>query len=736
MKITGLPEKDGNAQMFGNLINRSPVPWAVIFVTIIVVLLVHVYTIVNNCSQKCEKKKTYKEINSDHSESPNTLQTANNSFDNVPLIIEVNQVNKKHSDISAIVTVILIFALEFILFISCMASSEYLQVVAPSHWNFFRTGGKNKLNKQKYQEAVKQFRQSNELMTEYDWIDQRTIPEFPMVYAPKKYVCAYNPELQYCSSLPKDEPKIQEEAPNVVFIVVESFSPSPMMFQNHIVASKDKIVDGPLYKDTYLPNLRKISENALTFSSLSSSGLPTLYGWLSLMTGEIPYSNQINIVQSMLNDVDDFPSYFQQSGYDTMYVAPCKFDFDGQHIWLFRGKEVRNKKHPQLKEMPLWFDNVYQYIPTQEQAKDLNVTQNYLQSWVPDRITAAQFMKHFDENKLQGKPLMGVWVTIDTHQAFQGFDNDEFYEPFKFGQGRYGSQRLQDQINRYATVAKYMDNYVGQVVNNLKEKHNNTIVVLVGDHGAREVPLFHKNLVDRADPTSAKYDNSCNDEPFSNDELFATSGVITYLGDNLYLKSLFAPVKGKVVKVPTDHHDMIRTLYDIVGAHTGMNLPSSRNGRNLIELATNLTESKPLRRHLSLRTTMVHSEMATEDTVFRFHSIGAYGQKFPGIYPTCVSPGEVREPITKSQFRNFDLYHRLYDHVQISNKQFSYKFRNQACQYPAVCDFPESFKAFSRNDVAIITFSVLGFGLLIGLIIVLITFVVEKCQKKNQLTIE
>ncbi|CAL6027358.1 Conserved_hypothetical protein [Hexamita inflata] len=66
------------------------------------------------------------------------------------------------------------------------------------------------------------------------------------------------------------------------------------------------------------------------------------------------------------------------------------------------------------------------------------------------------------------------------------------------------------------------------------------------------------------------------DEPFSNDELFATSGVITYLGDNPHLKSLFAPVIGKVVKVPADHHDMIQTLYDIVRTHTGMNLPSSR----------------------------------------------------------------------------------------------------------------------------------------------------------------
>lgn len=112
---------------------------------------------------------------------------------------------------------------------------------------------------------------------------------------------------------------------------------------------------------------------------------------------------------------------------------------------------------------------------------------------------------------------------------------------------------------------------------------------MVGDHGAREVPLFHEEKVDKADPNSAIYDNTCNSQKFSNDELFVTSGLITYLGENQYLKNLFEPVSGKVVKTPTDHHDMIRTLYDIVGAHTGKDMPSSRNGRNLIELAANLT---------------------------------------------------------------------------------------------------------------------------------------------------
>ncbi|CAL6063404.1 Sulfatase [Hexamita inflata] len=576
------------------------------------------------------------------------------------------------------------------------------------------------------------FRINNNLHQDYDWIDQRSNPEFPTVYAPKSYVCAYNPQLEYCGSIIQLKQQINEEPPNVVIIVVESFSPSPMMLQNHVVSSQQKIVDGPLYKDMYLPNLKKISESSLTFSSLSSSGLPTLYGWLSLMTGEIPYSNQINIIKSMLNDVDDFPSFFKQNGYNNMYVAPCTFKTDGQHNWLFRGREVQTRKYPQLKEMPKWFDNIYQYIPTQEQAIDLNVMQNTKQSWVPDRITAAQFMRHFRDNKkLNSQPLMGVWITADTHQPFQGFDNDEFYEPFQFGKGRYSKQTLHGQADRYATVAKYMDNYVGQVIDFLQKEHSNTIVVLVGDHGAREVPLFHEENVDKADPTSSIYDNTCNNQQFSNDELFVTSGLITYLGENAHLKELFEPVINKVVKTPTDHHDMIRTLYDIVSDYTGKYLPSSRNGRNLIELALNLTNNKQLRKHMSIRTTMLHSEIATEKELYRFHTSGG-GQKFSGIYPTCVDSQMPREKISKQQLKEFKTYHQLYDHVQMRNKQFSYKFRNEACQYPAVCDFPETNSPYNLNDVAIISGSVLGSGIAIGCLIALGMHLVEKRKTQKQ----
>ncbi|CAL6116281.1 Sulfatase [Hexamita inflata] len=730
--IIGLPEKNVISHMFSSMLNRQPTSWILIFVTLAVSTLLVSSYVAFHCIKSKSTHKQYKQliVSSEASDSFSTHTASNSNQTNTDY-----QSKQRNIRVRMLIFFAVLSILEGALFMSSLFDHKnIMQFVVPSSWNFYRTGVQSNLNHKQYTEAVDLFRRSNQLKNGYDWIDQRSSPEFPTVYAPKSYVCAYNPELEYCGKLIQKK-QVMEEPPNVVMIVVESFSPSPMMLQNHVVSSQEKIVNGPLYKEMYLPNLKKISESGLTFSSLSSSGLPTLYGWLSLMTGEIPYTNQINIIKSMLNDVDDFPSFFKQNGYNNMYVAPCTFEIDGQHNWLFRGREVRNKKYVQLKEMPLWFDNIYQYIPTAEQALELNVTQNEKQSWVPDRITAAQFMKHFGDSKKQNnQPLMGVWITADTHQPFQGFDNDEFYEPFKFGQGRYSKQTIHGQADRYATVAKYMDNYVGQVVKFLQQQHNNTIVVLVGDHGAREVPLFHEERVDKADPNSAIYDNTCNSQKFSNDELFVTSGLITYLGESQYLKNLFEPVSGKVVKTPTDHHDMIRTLYDIVSAHTGKDMPSSRNGRNLIELAVNLTTQSQLRKHTSIRTTMIHSEIATEDSLYRFHTSGSSVQKFSGIYPTCVSQ-ESRSVINKSQLEEFHLYHKLYDHVQTNNKQFSYKFRNEACQYPAVCDFPETSTAFNRSDIAIITLSAIGMGLVFGVLIACTVYLAEKQHKKQKKSI-
>ncbi|CAL6060091.1 Sulfatase [Hexamita inflata] len=716
------------------LIQRSPVHWIILFVGAGLIIVFFITCLVRDVMYKFkENKKQIAIKQSNHESTRIEFQTE------VLLATETYERRKKLSRskkllYSTSAAVILANVVAFIVFMT--VDSPTYRMAAPAHWNFYKSHLIPKMSAQKYEKAVTSFRNNNQLKSGYDWIDQRTTPEFPMVYAPKKTVCSYNPELSYCAGLPND-PVVTPTAdlPNIVVVIIESFTPGPTMIQDNVVESQAKIVDGPLYKSNYLPKLRELSESGVAFSSLASSGLPTLLGWHSLVTGEIPYSNSINMVQSIYNDVDDFPSFFRQQGYHSMYVSPSPFAFDGKNNWIFRGKDLTSSDPDKLSSIPLWFDEVYQYYPTDEQAQKLNVESTTFKQWIPDRITAAQFQTYFDEAKQkQTKPIFGVWATVDTHMPFTGQDDLQFYESFKFGKGVEGSEVMSEKIDRYTTVAKYADNYIGQVADYLKQHHNNTIMVILGDHGAREVPLYKDEQVDKLDPNSATYDDSCNHQPFSNDQLYTTSAVISYFGDNQALKDKFDPLKSKVVKVPTDHHDMIRTIYDLSEEMTGKHLASSRNGRNLLELATNLTSGKSLRKHWSLRATSLHSELATEDTVYRYHTLGPKGQIFNGIYPTCVT-GEERNWISENQYQEFRQYHSLYDQVQRNNKQFSYQFRNEACSYPTLCNFPDNMKAYNNNQPMIYLGIIIGAGLGLGLVIAFIrmgiSFTIEKVKAKK-----
>ena len=129
----------------------------------------------------------------------------------------------------------------------------------------------------------------------------------------------------------------------MIIILIESFSPSPIFFENAIVNSSEKIQDGPLYKKEYLPNLHELSQQSINFASMSSNGLPTIFGWFSFMTGEMPYMHSHNMIKSIYNDVDDFPSWFKKQGYHSLYITPSMLGYDGKHNWIFRGNPVTKK---------------------------------------------------------------------------------------------------------------------------------------------------------------------------------------------------------------------------------------------------------------------------------------------------------------------------------------------------------------------------------------------------------
>ena len=135
-------------------------------------------------------------------------------------------------------------------------------------------------------------------------------------------------------------------------IIFESMSPSPTMIDNDVTRSTENVTNGPMYKQTYLPNLRSLSNESVNFVSLSSNGIPTIYGWYDLMEGEMPNQFGFNMISSMYNDLDDIPSYFKQQGYYNLYVSPSSLEFDGKDKYLLRGNENARKIPDHVKKLP------------------------------------------------------------------------------------------------------------------------------------------------------------------------------------------------------------------------------------------------------------------------------------------------------------------------------------------------------------------------------------------------
>lgn len=137
---------------------------------------------------------------------------------------------------------------------------------------------------------------------------------------------------------------------------------------------------------------------------------------------------------------------------------------------------------------------------------------------------------------------------------FYGQDSKKFYDPYAIGKGVDSGEKMPEKKDRYATMAKYTDHYIAQVIENITRIDNNTIFFITGDHGAREVPLYDDtDVIDKYDSMSPTFDHSCVRKPFANDELFDTTGLIVYRGEDPELRELFDKYKNKVVKVPTDH---------------------------------------------------------------------------------------------------------------------------------------------------------------------------------------
>lgn len=614
------------------------------------------------------------------------------------------------------------------------------------------------------------------------WLDTRDDPIYPLVHGDISAFCAYNNEDPKCQKREIKETKQVKvkEMPNIYFLIIESFNPFSYLInddfidEQSILNSSDErfyVTDTPYYNEKVLPNLAKYAKEGIVFSGLAAHGLPTLSGMHSLFTGVPPSQTYMNIIETADAHIDDFPSHFHDSDdYRTFYVTGTDFKYDGLHIWLNRrtaeeeakirlkcedssdmfddpiqSKLMKKPSHlkkctqteieeliksKDLRSYPKWFDYLAGFFPDINQSLLMKLKEPVLTKtdWIADRVLSKEIQliwkmqkEHLKRKQIK-KPLFGVSINMETHIPYFGFDNIDQYEQINTKISRFSNEHKK---HRFIRINKYTDkHYIGGMIDFLKKEDNNTIVVVLGDHGTRDIPVRRKKTMLT---NKTRLSGDCYGKPSGIDSLFITSAAMLYLGDDENIKKelKLETLKGKTIKVATDHNDLIYTIMELVSRFKNKPLPPThRLGRNLIDMSediVNTLKSNDIENSMSGPSKVIqklnesnwqsisylsyHIEYKRGTEFIRTHSAGPGGAHYYNVssFPTCVKEKDAddmklggdnakrmfNEMIDYLNVNNFLLYH---------NRVFNYNFRDEKCIKNGSCEFPPKLEHIVLHD--------------------------------------
>lgn len=579
----------------------------------------------------------------------------------------------------------------------------------------------------------------------------------------------------------------KEELPNIIFLMVESFNPATFLINDeflreHVNNPNSLKTDTPFYNESAMPFLYKFAkEEAVTFSGMQSLGLPSHSGLHSLLTQEPPSQSYMNFINGWQNHVDDFPSFFRENGYRNLILNANKFNFDGKHLWIYKRskrdearyrlncmssygdsfnnslqrkigdfsfvssmkkncteKEIDDylEEHKDIYDFPQFFDYAAAYYPSRMQAKELGIDPDSIydrpKSIVSgDRIVAKQTEAHWQQQReiLKSKgekgPILTLVSSVDGHRPYKGYDMPQFYSVIN-EKIRVGTEAM--RVALFFRAYNYTDEYyLKEIINWLKKNDPNTIVLITGDHGTRDVPAKEPNekVVD-----GVKFDPKCIYQSTGSDSFFLVSGAMSYLGSDERIKKAFGFERliGRTIKFTVDHGDMIYTTMEIIQKLQGKSLmPTNRKSRNIIDMSLELlneddeTFSKKIDksgwRSISMVSHVVEYHNGMK--MVRFHSGDLEGAH---IYENCVYPtGLLKSDFNeKKNKRNFVIpreekdqkkkkeqmefvneaiqYLSAENYLGIKNQLYNYKFRNVDCVENMSCKLPEKLPDLVFND--------------------------------------
>lgn len=607
------------------------------------------------------------------------------------------------------------------------------------------------------------------------WLDTRKNPVYPEVHADPITYCAYNRQDEKCRGVKQIPPqKVVKQLPNVVLLVYESLTPSYYQINRdfiveHAHAQKDDakkiLTKTSYYNEEIAPNLNKFAKYGITFSGMSSLGLPTASGWHALMTGLSPSQTFTNNVEGAKIHSDDFPSNLRERGYRSFYVSSSLFNFDGSNNFVDRKSAIEEAKNilhckdgfgdlydeksmrqmipenvypvlrdcsekeveklaKQLKkrklDLPKPFDYSFSYQPSPENAVHLGIDPNTLNRkshWPSDRITAAEVVYHWKQQKdfmLKKnitKPIFGAHLSIEGHIPYGERDLHEFYEdPRQYDYLFNGfSDADRERGRKYIKVSKAADKWqIGYILDWLQKNDNNTIFIITGDHGTRDIPLH--------DVESRVYDDvvfsgDCVHKSSGSDSFFVTSGVIGYLGDDPVIKErmYFNELAGKTLKIPADHNDLIYTIEDFISELNGTSTPPThRRSRNLIHLTKEISDklktesTKQVYDYIdqmnwrSFSAVSYVAEYREGTTLLRTnpsatHEAHLYNHT---SYPNCMKVKGEKDQVLGTEesqiyFQRMKKYIQAETYLNYHNRIYNYAFRDTSCVEKGVCEFPK-----------------------------------------------
>lgn len=338
-----------------------------------------------------------------------------------------------------------------------------------------------------------------------------------------------------------------DDPPNVLLIVVESFR---FHDSHYLVGDEDP---SNLFKGSNLtvtPNFDRWAKRGVAFSNMWSSWR-TSRSVESLLFAQLPYDSVANSGMTGGREhveLAGLPQLFKAKGYEPYFTTGCKTDYDDWDTFL--------PSHG--------FDTVWSRDEMMELVEsDLGITSDQWYgtdergfNWGVHDDLSFQLLGNLLVNKTKEQsdrvarnqsktPVFLTHYTISSHTPFKA--RPKWYADAKKPDfsALYEDEEYADFIREYLEMRYFTDMQLGQFLDRMANESvlNDTIVVIVGDHG--QAPEFGEDMPEARDASATR-----------------VAGAIIAegrLGDAV----------GLMIEDAVEQYDVLNTLADITGVPDG-----------------------------------------------------------------------------------------------------------------------------------------------------------------------